>query len=91
MQECSSPGGIHFCAGGCSGNWHVCNGNHTEIIVLAYVSQHDAARCVPLSGCMHLQCTKRQKRIIVRDQGHSGNSGEAGVLVPSLMYSVAGT
>lgn len=42
------PAGFHLCAGGSVGNWHVCNRNHTEIIVLAYVSQHDAA-CRALS------------------------------------------
>lgn len=75
---CSGPAGLHLCAGGSAGNWHVCNRNHTEIIVLAYVSQRDAACRAPLCAYMHLRCTEHQKRVIVEVQGHSGSSGEAG-------------
>lgn len=75
---CSSPVGLHLCAGGSAGNCHVCNRNHTEIIVLAYVSQRDAACRAPLCAYMHLRCTERQKRVIVGVQGHSGSSGVAG-------------
>lgn len=32
---------LHINAGGCTGNWPICNGNHTEIIVLAYASRRD--------------------------------------------------
>lgn len=66
-----------MCAGGSAGNWHVCIRNHTEIIVLAYVSQRDAACRAPLGAYMHLRRTEHRKRVIVRVQGHSGSSGEA--------------
>lgn len=70
--------GLHLCAGGSDGNWHVCNRNHTEIIVLAYVSQRDAACHAPLCAYMHLRCTEQQKGVIVGVQGHSGSSRMAG-------------
>lgn len=76
----SSPAGLHLCAGGSASNWHVCNRNHTEIIVLAYVSQRDAACRAPLRAYMHLRCTEHQKRVIVGVQGHSGSSGKAGAV-----------
>lgn len=59
MWVCASPAGLNLCAGGSVYNWHVCKRNHTEIIVLAYVSQRDTA------------FTERQKRVIVGVQGHS--------------------
>lgn len=76
---CSGPVGLHLCAGGSAGNWHVCNRNHTEIIGPAYVSQRDAECRATLCAYMRLRCTRRQKRVIVRVQGHSGSSGEADV------------
>lgn len=50
----ASPAGLHICAGGSAGNWPVCNRNHTEIIVRAYVSQRDAACHAPLCAYMYL-------------------------------------
>lgn len=50
---CSGPAGLHLCAGGGVSNWHVCNRNHTEIIVPAYVSQRDAAWRALLCAYMH--------------------------------------
>lgn len=73
-----SPVGLHLCAGGSAGNWHVCNRSHTEIIVLAYVSQRDTACRASLCARMHLRCAEHQKRVIVGVQGHSGSSGEPG-------------
>lgn len=61
----SSPVGFNLCAGGSVCNWHVCKRNHTAVIVLAYVSQRDAA------------FTECQKRVIVRVQGHSRSSRDA--------------
>lgn len=60
----SSPAGPH--AGGGTGNWHVLNRSRTEIIALAYVSQHEVVRRAP--SC---------QRAIAGVQGLSGRSREA--------------
>lgn len=52
-------------AGSGTGNWHVWNRSRIEIIVLAYVSQHEAV-CVP-----------SHQRAVARVQGLSGHSREA--------------
>lgn len=60
----SSPAGPH--AGGGTGIWHVWNRSRTEIIVLAYVSQHEAVRRAP-----------SRQRAIAGVQGLSGRSRES--------------
>lgn len=72
--------GVSFVCRWLCGNWHVCNRNHTEIIVLVlvgYVSRRDSACCPPLYAYVHLRCTEPQNRVIVWVQGHSGSSREA--------------